>query len=271
MACACCHFRTTIRFAWPDGRDGEILSNGRMELHRALGEPRRLEGFGINPAETRALWDEALRSWSARGPTKCSRGRASISDSAARITPKPLRSRIRHCGAHPPVPSTHEIAGRKGIGLLSFTLLVDPEELKRRIAIYRRRTRRGQAVKFINDRAATFTMVHCAETNKKGARNRQGRVQWSRSQGVRGGRVRRHVAVGQDRYRRLRVPQGDDEDRSGDINFDYMDQNDMIICGDPTRYQEGQALPGGGMPAIAVLHADLRYPGSEMMTLSALG
>jgi hypothetical protein len=38
-----------------------------------------LEGFGIDPNETRALWQEALASSSARGRTTCSSGRASVS------------------------------------------------------------------------------------------------------------------------------------------------------------------------------------------------
>ena len=71
------------------------------------------------------------------------------------ILPKPLQK------PHPPLwcastgPETHDIAGTQRAGIW-FTLLVDPEELKRRIGNYRGGYRAGQVGcrKFVNDRAA---------------------------------------------------------------------------------------------------------------------
>src|SRR5213079_476125 len=73
-----------------------------------------------------------------------------------RVLPKPLQK------PHPPLwmastsPASHEIAGRKGLGLLSFTIGVPPEELASRIALYRSGLKEARpAGKFVNDRAAT--------------------------------------------------------------------------------------------------------------------
>ena len=218
----------------------------------------------MNPAETRALWDEALDIVIGAWTNEVFSWEGKYFKIPPReIIPKPLQK------PHPPLwcastgPETHEIAGRKGIGLLSFTLLVDPEELKRRIgstAPDSLRPNRSASSSTTAPRPSRWCIA-------RRPTRRRAKTPRPRSNGTRARRSRRSprsYGSRQDRYRSLRVPQGDDEDRSGDSNFDYMDQNDMIICGDPdTCIKEGQALPGGGMPATAVLHADLRYPASE--------
>jgi alkanesulfonate monooxygenase SsuD/methylene tetrahydromethanopterin reductase-like flavin-dependent oxidoreductase (luciferase family) len=86
-----------------------------------------------------------------------------------RVLPKLLQD------PHPPifgatssVPGHYEI-GSRGIGLCSFTVGQPPEQLAERIEMYRK----GQkdcakpVGAFRNETAATFTMVHCAETNAK--------------------------------------------------------------------------------------------------------
>ena len=85
-----------------------------------------------------------------------------------RVHPKPLQQ------PHPPLwvastsPASHELAGQTGLGLLSFTIGVPPEELAGRIELYRKGLKQARpAGKFINDRAATFTMVHVADTNQR--------------------------------------------------------------------------------------------------------
>ena len=74
---------------------------------------------------------------------------------------------------HPPLrvaatsPQTQEIAGKKGLGLLSLTVLVNPEELGRRVRTYREALKSAQRVgAAVNGRAAAFAMVHCAETDQ---------------------------------------------------------------------------------------------------------
>ena len=87
-----------------------------------------------------------------------------------RVIPKPLQQ------PHPPLwvastsPESHEIAGQRGLGLLSFTLGVPPEDLAGRLQLYRKGLAVAKPIgKFVNQRAATFTMVHCAETDGRGA------------------------------------------------------------------------------------------------------
>jgi alkanesulfonate monooxygenase SsuD/methylene tetrahydromethanopterin reductase-like flavin-dependent oxidoreductase (luciferase family) len=60
------------------------------------------------------------------------------------------------------------LAGQKGLGLLSFTLLVSPEELGRRVQTYREAIKTANPPgAFINNKAGAFSLVHCADTDKQ--------------------------------------------------------------------------------------------------------
>jgi alkanesulfonate monooxygenase SsuD/methylene tetrahydromethanopterin reductase-like flavin-dependent oxidoreductase (luciferase family) len=86
-----------------------------------------------------------------------------------RVHPKPLQD------PHPPIWGAtsslegHYEIGTRGIGLLSFTVGNPPEQLEERIANYRRGLAdcKEPVGKVRNERAATFTMVHCADTNER--------------------------------------------------------------------------------------------------------
>jgi alkanesulfonate monooxygenase SsuD/methylene tetrahydromethanopterin reductase-like flavin-dependent oxidoreductase (luciferase family) len=82
------------------------------------------------------------------------------------VLPKPLQK------PHPPIwgatssDDGHAQVGALGIGLCSFAVGVPPEEVKRRIEIYREAIARCERPvgRFINARAATFSMTLCAPT-----------------------------------------------------------------------------------------------------------
>jgi alkanesulfonate monooxygenase SsuD/methylene tetrahydromethanopterin reductase-like flavin-dependent oxidoreductase (luciferase family) len=152
-----------------------------------------------------------------------------------RVHPKPLQQ------PHPPLwvastsPESHEIAGRKGLGLLSFTIGVPPEELGNRIQLYRNGLKEAQPIgKFVNDRAATFTMVHCAETNEEAKRNAAESVVWY---------LRKSVALigtlaewQAEKNRELGTYQYAQAMRDLDVShldFDTLDAMRAVIVGDP--------------------------------------
>src|SRR5262249_44476277 len=193
-----------------------------------------LEGFGIDPQETRPMWEEALDvivgawtndvfSWEGRYFRVPSR----------RVLPKPLQK------PHPPLwmastsPASHEIAGRKGLGLLSFTIGVPPEELAARIGLYRAGLKEARpAGKFVNDRAATFTMVHCAETTDEARRNAAASVMWYFRRSI---ELIASVAAWQEgrdlgTYDYTRVLA---ELNLRDVTFELLDEMDAVIVGDP--------------------------------------
>ena len=149
----------------------DIVSGGRVEFGTGRSSTRaELEGFGIDPRETRQMWDEALRHivgcWTHDEYEFAGRY---WSMPKRRVHPTPIQE------PHPPIWGAtssvegHYEMGSRGLGLLSFTVGSPPEELDERIRNYRRgladcTTPIGVTA---NPRAATFTMVHCAETNEQ--------------------------------------------------------------------------------------------------------
>lgn len=152
----------------------DLVSDGRVEFGTGRSATRsEIEGFGIDPHETREMWDEALRHivgiWTHEEYEFAGKH---WSMPLRNVHPKPLQK------PHPPIWGAtasldgHYEIGQRGLGLLSFTVGNPPEDLEPRIANYRK----GLADctepvgAFVNSRAATFTMVHCSDTNEK-ARN----------------------------------------------------------------------------------------------------
>ncbi len=150
----------------------DILSHGRVEVGTGRSiTVQELGGFGIPHTETRARWEEALdiitTIWKSKDGTFSYKGR--YFDIPERtVVPMPIQK------PHPPLwvactsKDTHALAGHKGLGLLSFTLLVTPEELGRRVQMYRDALKEAKpAGAFANSKAGAFSLVHCADTDKQ--------------------------------------------------------------------------------------------------------
>jgi alkanesulfonate monooxygenase SsuD/methylene tetrahydromethanopterin reductase-like flavin-dependent oxidoreductase (luciferase family) len=149
----------------------DLLSDGRVEFGTGRSSTRiEMEGFGLHPNQTREMWQEAV----GHIVTCWSEEEAELAGKhwqmpKRRVLPKPLQS------PHPPVWGAtgsldgHRMMGELGLGLLSFSVGTPPEELKQRVDVYRA----GIAAckkplgRFVNDRAACFTMVNCAKTREE--------------------------------------------------------------------------------------------------------
>src|SRR5262249_5721578 len=116
----------------------DCLCDGRLEFGTGRSATRAgLGGVGLDPAGTRGVGEEAPQVVGGAGTPAVSGGRAGHSGlPPRRVHPKPLQK------PHPPLwvastsPQSHGLAGRKGLGLLSFTIGVPPEELAGRIQLY---------------------------------------------------------------------------------------------------------------------------------------
>ena len=150
----------------------DILSNGRVEVGTGRSATQQeLGGFGIPYNETRARWEESLdiitTIWKSKDGTFSYKGK--YFDIPERtVVPMPIQK------PHPPMwvactgEDTHELAGRLGLGLLSFTLLVTPEKLGQRVRTYRDAIKTAKPYgAFVNNKAAAFSMVHCAPTDQQ--------------------------------------------------------------------------------------------------------
>ena len=146
----------------------DLISNGRVDMGTGRSSSRaELEGFGINPAETRQMWQEAIEhvvgAWT---NDEYSMDGKYWKMPKRRVLPKPRQN------PHPPLwgatssEQGHRLIGELGLGLCSFAVGTPPEDIAQRIKAYREGIANCTKPigKFINNQAATFTMVCCAPT-----------------------------------------------------------------------------------------------------------
>jgi alkanesulfonate monooxygenase SsuD/methylene tetrahydromethanopterin reductase-like flavin-dependent oxidoreductase (luciferase family) len=168
----------------------DLLSDGRVDFGTGRSSSRaELEGFDVDPHATREQWKEALghivRAWTEEYYQ--ADGKFWRMGGPRRVQPKPLQQ------PHPPIfgatssPDGHEEVGKQGIGLCSFTVGLAPEELGKNLARYRAGLAQcAQPVgKFLNDTAATFTMVHCAPTKEEAYAVAKESFEWYPATGAR--------------------------------------------------------------------------------------
>ncbi len=220
----------------------DLISDGRLEFGTGRSATRiELEAFGIDPDQTRPMWEEALRmivgAWT---EDEFSWEGKHFQFPKRRVIPKPIQA------PHPPLwsastsPPSHETVGRHGLGLLSFNVGVPPEDLKGRIDLYRKGLEQAVPIgKVVNDTAATFTMVHCAETTEQAVSEARESFQWYAQTGV------RQIATLGDWQKELKK-----EYKSYDytrpiaemdpsfLTFDFLHESGASIVGDPERCTE---------------------------------
>ncbi len=213
----------------------DILSKGRLEVGTGRsGTQIELGGFGIPYNETRARWEEALdvitTIW--RAPD----GRFSFKGKYFDIPERTIVPR-QYQKPHPPLwvaatsEETHGLAGRMGLGLLSFTLLVSTEHLGRRIQAYRDGLKEAKPKgQFVNPRAAAFFMTHCAATDKQ-AREEAERafLSYARTTLATAIKVPTGGAAGEKKYAHAQFEAADPDK----LTLDYLVENDMCIVGSP--------------------------------------
>jgi alkanesulfonate monooxygenase SsuD/methylene tetrahydromethanopterin reductase-like flavin-dependent oxidoreductase (luciferase family) len=167
----------------------DVISGGRVDFATGRSATRaELEGFGIDPHQTRSMWREAIEHvvgcWTNdehefhgehwQMPRR-------------RVLPKPLQK------PHPPLwgatssDDGHREVGSLGLGLCSFAVGVPPEEVKRKIDIYREAvagctTPLGA---YVHDNAATFTMTLCDTDRQRAHDTARRSFEWYPKAGAR--------------------------------------------------------------------------------------
>src|SRR5262245_11293852 len=143
----------------------DIMSRRRLAFRTGRSASAiELEGFGIDPATTRAQWDEALRMipkmWTQE---EFSWDSPTFKVPPRNVLPKPVQK------PHPPLwmsgtqPESAVLAGERGVGFMHFSLS-DPVGMDQKVRSYREAIARAQPVgSFVNDRFAAFTILFCGE------------------------------------------------------------------------------------------------------------
>ena len=147
----------------------DILTNGRVDLGTGRSTTLiEMDGFEVDPEETRAQWEEAIRMiprmWTEE--TFSHEGRF-YNIPPRSVIPKPVQS------PHPPLcvacsqPESFRSAGEMGLGVLCFNLS-GHEQLKERVDIYREAIKHAHPVgSFVNDQVAAMCIIHCGEDDEE--------------------------------------------------------------------------------------------------------
>jgi len=167
----------------------DLLSSGRVDFGTGRSATRiELEGFGLDPHETRAMWKEAIGHVVGCWTNDEYEFEGEFWQMPKRrVLPKPRQD------PHPPIYGAttsdegHAEVGSLGLGLCSFAVGMPPSEVKRKIDIYRDAIAGCQAPLgvVVNDRAATFTMALCAPTEAEAHTLARESFEWYPKKGAR--------------------------------------------------------------------------------------
>jgi alkanesulfonate monooxygenase SsuD/methylene tetrahydromethanopterin reductase-like flavin-dependent oxidoreductase (luciferase family) len=252
----------------------DLISNGRVEFGTGRSSTRaELEGFGINPHDTREMWAEALEhivgAWT--NEYYQANGKYWHMGAPRRVQPKPLQK------PHPPLwgatssPDGHREVGRRGLGLCSFTVGVPPEDLAERLQLYRQGLAECvQPVgKIKNERAATFTLVHCAPTNEEAFAEANESFPWYVKTAV------AHIASladwmkGEDLGTYSYVAELKQHQDSGaleHLTFDFLKDSGSSVVGDPDRCIEiAKRYEAAGCDLLLCLVNPYKIPHDKVM------
>jgi alkanesulfonate monooxygenase SsuD/methylene tetrahydromethanopterin reductase-like flavin-dependent oxidoreductase (luciferase family) len=222
----------------------DLISDGRVDFGTGRSSTRaELEGFDVDPDVTREQWREALghivSAWTE--DEYQADGKHWKMGAPRRVHPKPLQQ------PHPPIfgatssPQGHREMGERGIGLCSFTVGLPPEMLADNIASYRAGLAActEPAGKFVNDTAATFTMVHCAPTTDEATEVARESFEWYPKYG---GSLIASVAEWQEEKGRTELGtyqytretlEHKREGHLGQLTIDYLRDSGSAVMGDP--------------------------------------
>jgi alkanesulfonate monooxygenase SsuD/methylene tetrahydromethanopterin reductase-like flavin-dependent oxidoreductase (luciferase family) len=256
----------------------DLISDGRVDFGTGRSSTRaELEGFDVDPDETREQWREALGhivgAWT--NDEYQADGKYWRMGAPRRVLPKPMQE------PHPPIFGAtssmggHKEMGRQGIGLCSFTVGLPPEQLADNIAMYREGLAECEtpAGKFLNDTAATFTMVHCAPTSEEATDVAKESFEWYPRYG--GGLI---ASVAEWMEERGRTDDLDTyqytaetlarkrEGVMGHITIDYLRDSGSAVMGDPDQcIASAKKYEAVGCDLLLCLVNPLKIPHDKVM------
>lgn len=158
----------------------DIMCQGRLEFGTGRSASAiELQGFGIDPSETREQWDEALRMI----PKMWMQDEFSWDSPTFKMPPRNVLPKPRQ-KPHPPLwmsgtqPDSAILAGERGIGFMHFSMS-DPIGMDAKVQSYRDAIRRAEPVgAFVNEEFAAFTMMFCGENDEDAAARAGEAVCW---------------------------------------------------------------------------------------------
>ena len=144
----------------------DILSKGRVEWGTGRSTPMEQTAFGVDREHSRDQWEEAIEAVVGMWENEYFEFHGKYLDFPRRmVTPKPVQD------PHPPawMAATSEgssaVAGEKGLGLLSFSILQPIHKMAEHIRLYREAAANPKPItRVTTNKVAAYTLVHCQES-----------------------------------------------------------------------------------------------------------
>jgi alkanesulfonate monooxygenase SsuD/methylene tetrahydromethanopterin reductase-like flavin-dependent oxidoreductase (luciferase family) len=220
----------------------DLISDGRVDFGTGRSSTRvEIEGFGVDPRETREMWAEALGHivgcWT---NDEYEFSGKYWSMPKRRVLPKPLQK------PHPPMwgatssDDGHRQIGALGLGLCSFAVGVSPEEVAKKISLYREAiTACENPVGIqVHNEAATFTMTLCAPTRDEALDAARESFEWYPRKGaaiigeLAGYMEEKEMELGNYSYAATSKARSD-EGLLEHLTLDYLVDNNACVVGTP--------------------------------------
>ena len=144
----------------------DVLSGGRVEWGTGRSTPMEQTAFGVPRDKSREEWEAAIKTvvgmWEAEYYEEDSEF---ITFPKRMVTPKPVQD------PHPPAwmaatsDGSAAVAGKLGLGLLSFSILQPIQRMAEHIRQYREAAADPTPITGVTtNKVAAYTLVHCADT-----------------------------------------------------------------------------------------------------------
>lgn len=144
----------------------DVLSGGRVEWGTGRSTPMEQTAFGVDREHSRDHWKEAIEIVVGMWEHEYFEYHSPSFDFPRRmVTPKPVQD------PHPPAwmaatsQGSSAVAGKMGLGLLSFAIMQPLQKMAEHIRDYRAAQDNVRPLtRVVNNRVAAYTLVHCADS-----------------------------------------------------------------------------------------------------------
>ncbi|MCH2173706.1 LLM class flavin-dependent oxidoreductase [Myxococcota bacterium] len=151
----------------------DVLSRGRVEWGMGRSTPMEQDAFGVDKEKSKEKMIAAAKTVVGMWGADFYEEHSEYLDFPRRmVTPKPFQD------PHPPAwmacnsPESAEIAGRSGLGMVSFSPLQPIERTAAQIQEYRNAAANPQPITGVStNKVAGYTLVHCAESMQQAEAN----------------------------------------------------------------------------------------------------
>src|SRR5205823_10996722 len=147
----------------------DILSGGRVEWGTGRSTPMEQTAFGVDREHSRDQWEEAIEAVVGMWESEYFEFHGKYLDFPRRmVTPKPVQDPHPPCWMAATSEGSSAVAGKLGLGLLSFSIMQPIEKMGEHIRQYREQAANPTPLtRVTTNQVSAYTLVHCVDDDKQ--------------------------------------------------------------------------------------------------------